>query len=84
MQEQISASLRATQLMEPVLCATVIMDQEKLKSDILSALPQDPLYIAHKKEPQLRWSITSDGFLRHDDLIYIPDIDDLRLRVGVG
>jgi hypothetical protein len=37
-QEQISASLRATQLVEPVLRATVIMDQEQLNSDILSAL----------------------------------------------
>ena len=50
--EQISASLRATQLMEPILRATVIMDQEQLHSDILSALPEDPLFIAHQTEPQ--------------------------------
>ena len=63
-QEQISVSLRATELMEPVLRATVIMDQEQLNSDILSALPEDPIYIAHLKEPQPHWSVTSDGFLR--------------------
>ena len=80
-QEQMSASLRATDLMEPVLRATVIMDQEQLNSDILSALPDDPLFIAHNKEPQPRWSVTPDGFLRHDNLIYIPDTNDLRLRV---
>ena len=32
MQEQISTSLRATQLVELVFCATVIMDQEKLNT----------------------------------------------------
>ena len=78
-QEQISTSLRATQLLEPVLRASVIMDQEQLNSDILSELPNDPIYIAHKKEPQPRWSETPDGFLRHDNLIYIPDSNDLRL-----
>jgi len=80
-QEQISASLRATQLLDPILRATVIMDQEQLNSDILSALPADPLYIAHQKEPQPKWSVTDDGFLRYDKLIYIPDSNDLRLRV---
>ena len=57
------------------------MDQEKLESDILSTLPQDPLYIAHQKELQLRWSITSDDFLRHDNLVYIPNINDLQLHI---
>ena len=80
-QEQISVSLRATQLLEPVLRASVIMDQEQLNSDVLSALPDDPIFIAHQKEPKPRWSVSPDGFLRHDDLIYIPDSNDLRLRV---
>ena len=80
-QEQISVSLRATGLLMPALRATVIMDQEQLNSDILSALPDDPLFLAHQKEPQPRWSITLDGFLCHDNLIYIPDSNDLRLRV---
>ena len=80
-QEQISVSLRATGLLMPALRATVIMDQEQLNSDILSALLDDPLFLVHQKEPQPRWSITPDGFLRHDNLIYIPDSNDLRLRV---
>ena len=78
-QEQISTSLRAIQLLEPVLRASIIMDQEQLNSDILSELPNDPVYIAHKKEPQPRWSETPDGFLHHDNLIYIPDSKDIRL-----
>jgi len=80
-QEQISASLRATHLFEPILRATVIMDQEQLHSDILQALPSDPLYQAHQTTPKPHWTTTPDGFLRHDNLIYIPDSNDLRLRV---
>ena len=80
-QQQISTSLRATQLLVPVLRASEIMDQEQLNTDILSALPEDPVYLAHQKDPQDRWSVTPDGFLRHDNLIYIPDTNDLRLRV---
>ena len=68
-QEQISVSLRATGLLMPALHATVIMDQEQLNSDILSALPDNPLFLAHQKEPQPRWSITLDGFLRHDGMV---------------
>ena len=51
-QEQISMSLHATDLMTPVLRATVIMDQEQLNSDILATLPDDPLFLAHQTEPK--------------------------------
>ena len=80
-QEQISASLRATELLGPVLGATVIMDQEQLNTDILTALPDDPVYSERLKNPLPNWLITPDGFLRHNNLIYIPDANDLRLRV---
>ena len=59
----------------------VIMDQEQLNSDILSTLPNDPLYIAHLKELKPRWSVTPNEFLCHDNLIYIPNSNDLQLRV---
>ena len=65
----------------PALHATVIMDQEQLNSDILFALPDNPLFLAHQKEPQPCWSITPDGFFRHDNLIYIPNSNNLRLCV---
>src|ERR1700678_3337749 len=57
------------------------MDQEQLNQDMLSALHLDPLYIAHLDNPKPNWSISTDGFLRHHDRIYIPNSDDLRLRV---
>ena len=78
-QEQISVSLRATELLNPVLRATVIMDQEQLNLDILSTLPNNPLYIAHLKEPKPHWSVTPDRFLCHNSLIYIPNSNDLWL-----
>ena len=78
-QEQISVSLQAMELLNPVLQATVIMDQEQLNLDILSALPDNPLYIAHLKEPKPRWSVTPNGFLCHNSLIYIPDSNNLQL-----
>src|SRR5271169_4444757 len=80
-QEQISVSLHATNLLEPVLRASVIMDQEQLSSDILSALPNDPQYIAHLSNPQPHWSVTPDGFLCQDNLIYVLDSNDLRLHI---
>ena len=40
------------EILNPVIQAMVIMDQEQLNSDILSTLPDDPLYIAHLKEPK--------------------------------
>ena len=83
MQEQISASLQATQLVEPVFRTTVIMDQEKLEYNILSTLPHDPLYIAHQNDPQSQWSVTPDGFVRHDNLIYIPNTNDLQLCISI-
>ena len=80
-QEQLTASLRATELLEPVLCATVLMDLEELHRDILDTLPTDSLYMNHLIEPKPNWSVSSDGFLRHNDRIYVPEAKDLRLRV---
>src|SRR5271167_276442 len=42
-QEQLTHSLRASALLEPILRATVIMDEDQLHKDILAALPSDPL-----------------------------------------
>ena len=82
MQEQLSASLRATYLEYLVLQAVAIMDVEKLHSDILSTLPSDPIAQTHlKNTSQPQWCVDDAGFLRLNDRIYIPDSDDLRLRV---
>jgi len=50
-QEQLSNSLRATYLEFPVLHAVAIMDVETLHSDILSALPADPIAQVHLTNP---------------------------------
>src|SRR5271156_3916641 len=57
------------------------MDQDQLHKDILAALPTDPLYVSHSTSPKPHYSVTSDGFLRHNKLIYVPDFSDLRLRI---
>ena len=79
-QEQISASLCATSLYEPVLATTVLMNQEQLYSNILTSLHSDPAYINHQTSPKPHWSLISDGFLRHYDLIYVPDSSNLQLH----
>ena len=57
------------------------MNQEQLHSDILTSLHSDPAYINHQTSLKPHWSLTSDGFLRHYDLIYVPDSSNLQLRV---
>ena len=81
-QEQLSNSLCATYLEFLVLHAVAIMDMETLHSDILSALPSDPIAQVHLADPlDSHWSTNKAGFLRLDGRIYVPDLDDLRLRV---
>jgi len=81
-QEQLSNSLCATYLEFPVLRAVAIMDVETLHSDILSALPSDPIAQVHLADPpDSCWSTNKAGFLQLDGCIYIPDLDDLRLWV---
>jgi len=81
-QEQLSNSLRTTYLEFLVLHAVAIMDVETLHSDILSALPSDPIAQVHLTDPlDSCWSTNKAGFLQLDGRIYIPDLDDLHLRV---
>jgi hypothetical protein len=79
--EQLAASVRATTLYSPTLRAAVVLDYEQLHSDIRAALPDDPIASEHLANPQGRWSTNADGFLLLDDRIYVPDANDLRLRV---
>jgi len=58
------------------------MDVETLHSDILSALPSDPIAQVHLTDPpDSRWSTDEAGFLQLDGCIYVPDLDDLCLWV---
>ena len=83
--EQLSASLRASSLAEVVLDAAYIVDSDSLNSDILTALSKDPdsakLLKLASDSAYPRWSVDNSGFLRLDNRIYVPDVDDLRLRV---
>ena len=81
-QEQLANSLRATYLEFLVLRAVAIMDIETLHSDILTTLPSDPIAQAHVSDTaESRWSVDESGFLQLDQCIYVPDIEDLHLRV---
>ena len=77
MQEQLASSLHATFLSVPTLCTTIIMDIEKLHSDIRSSLHSNPIASAQLNSPSPHWSINSEGFLLLNDKIYIPDTTDL-------
>ena len=61
--EQLTNSLHATKLADPVLHATVIMDQELLHCDILQSLLSDPLFISHSSDLKPHWSVTPNSFL---------------------
>jgi len=46
-QEQLAASVQATVLLFPSLCAATVVDLDTLHQDILSALPGDPIATKH-------------------------------------
>ena len=84
-QEQLTSSLRATLLEEPVLRASIIMDEEQLHKDISEALglssdSSEGLRIA-REGTSPRWKLTDSGLLLLDERIYVPDHADLRLRI---
>jgi len=65
-----------------VLRTAVLMDVEQLHKDILSALPNDPIGSARMSDPpDNRWTVDDSGFLCCDNRIYVPESNDLRLRV---
>ena len=81
-QEQLAISLRATYLEALVLCAVELMDIEQLHNDILSALPSDPIaQVRLSDKTDSRWSVDEAGFLCLNNRIYVPDSDNLHLRV---
>ena len=82
MTEQLNASLCATHLQFPVLRASMLMDIEQLHNNILSALLSDPIAQIHLSDTSHpHWSIDTTGLLRLDGRIFVPEADDLRLRV---
>ena len=75
--EQITASLQATILTPPTLCAATILDQNQLHSDILATLPSNSPISNHLSHLEERWSKDDAGFLRFDGRMYVLDNDNL-------
>jgi len=59
----------------------MILDQNQLYSDILTALPSNSSISNHLLYPEGRWSKDDARFLRFDNRMYVPDNANLRLRV---
>jgi Integrase zinc binding domain len=81
-QHQLSSSLRATNLAPTVLRAASLLDTEQIRSDILANLADNPvakLHIGLTSDP--RWVTDQDGFLQLDNQTYVPEAEDLRLRI---
>ena len=81
-QEQLVSSLRETILLAPAIHTAVLVDVEQLHKDILAALSADSVAQSHLLDSSdSRWSKDSTGLLHLDDRIYVPDTNDLHLRV---
>ena len=57
------------------------MDLETLHSDICSTLHSDTAISEQLSNPTLRWTIDPTGLLRPNNRIYVPDVENLWLRV---
>ena len=80
--EQLALSLHASTLWLPALQGLLIMDTEKLRTDIVSSLQSDPTVLAHlSDQTDPRWTTSPDGLLWQDDRIYVLDVGTLRLCI---
>ena len=81
-EEQLTTSLHATALAIPIIWNAIIMDIEQLHNIIRSSLTLDPLSAAHLPTPTApNWTLDESGLLRQYNRIYVPDVNDLRLKV---
>ena len=77
-------SLQATYLLSPMLQASSMVDVDVIHKDILSTLLSDTSISQYLSTPipaDSRWSLSVDSLLRLDNSIYVPDVNDLRLRI---
>src|SRR5882672_4415571 len=80
--EQLALSLQATTLSIPALCGSLIMDAERLHSDIWSQLRDDPISAEHlNNQSDPKWTLDPDGLLCHLGHICIPNSGNLQLHV---
>ncbi|CAA7267179.1 unnamed protein product [Cyclocybe aegerita] len=81
-QEQLATSLRASTLITPSLHGAITLDIEKLHADIREALPNDPISAAQLPAPSdPKFTLSPDSLLLLNDRIFVPDINNLRIRV---
>ena len=58
------------------------MDIEKLHNNICSSLPLNPISAAQLPSPSNpKWTLDESSLLQQNDLIFVPDVTDLRLKV---
>src|SRR5882724_2245155 len=80
--KQLALSLQTTTLSIAVLCGSLIMDPERLHSDIWSQLQEDPISTEHldnQSDPQ--WTLDPIGLLCHLGCIYVLNSGNLLLCV---
>ena len=68
----------------PMLRASILIDIEQLQSNILSSLPNDPIaspLLSSESLSNPHWTINPKGFLLQDNHIFVPEADNLCLRV---
>ena len=85
-QEQLASSLQALYYFEPLIRAVGIMDVGQLHTDIHSAQQSNTHsleIIATLSGPDTdpRWSLDSSELLCYDGCVWVPDVNDLRLRI---
>src|SRR6202030_4252169 len=83
---QLISSLQASSLYEPALRASLVIDDDQLCRDIRSGISLDPVIAPILEDlcsnsADAKWSMDDDGLLRERGRIYVPDVNDLRLRV---
>jgi len=76
--EQLASSLQATTLTIPALCGSLIMDAERLHSDIQTQLQEDPISTEHlNNQSDPSWTLHPDGLLCHLRCIYVLNSGNL-------
>jgi len=75
-QKQLAASIQATVLLFPSLCAATVVDLDILHQDILLALPSDPIATKHISADG-QWSMDPNSLLLLDNRIYVPSAGNL-------
>src|ERR1700731_1261615 len=83
---QLISSLRASSLYEPTLRASFVINDDQLHKDIRSGISLDPVIApiledlrSNSADP--KWSIDDDRLLCERGRIYVPDVNNLQLRV---